>query len=398
MTPITQYTSARLAPFGESIFSTMSRLAVEHKAVNLGQGFPDFDGPDFVKDAAKRAIDAGFGQYARAFGLPETNRAIARYTEKMTGFTADPDLEITVTAGCTEAIAATLLGLANPGDEIVLLDPSYDSYAACVAMAGATARRVRLDGPGFRITDALLRPAFSKRTRAIIFNSPHNPSGRMFDDSEYQIVAALAREFNALILSDEVYDAITYARPHRSIAALPGMRERTVVMGSLGKTFSLTGWKIGWAVAPEPITRAIRSAHQFLTFCAPTPLQRAAADALTTVCDDGSYLEELRSDYAKRRAFMLKVLEEAGFRCVHPEGSYFILADAIDAGFPDDVTAAKALVRAGVATIPASAFYDPMNPDRRWLRFAFCKREETMREAQKRLTAQPLSLLANSTV
>lgn len=376
----------------------MSRLAVEFKAVNLGQGFPDFDGPDFVKDAAKRAIDDGFGQYARAFGLPETNRAISRYTQTMCGFAADPEREITVTAGCTEAIAATLLGLCNPGDEIVLLDPSYDSYAACIAMAGAISRRVRLDGPDFRITEALLRPAFSKRTRAIIFNSPHNPSGRMFDEAEYRIVAALALEFNALILSDEVYDAITYARRHRSIATLPGMRERTVILGSLGKTFSLTGWKIGWAIAPEPITRAIRSAHQFLTFCAPTPLQKAAADALNSVCDDGSYLEQLRRDYSQRRAMMLEILQESGFRCVQPEGSYFILADAIGAGFSDDFAAAKALVKAGVATIPASAFYDPANPDRRWLRFAFCKREETMREAQKRLTAQPLSLLANSEV
>ncbi len=398
MAEITQHTSSRLAPFGESIFSTMSRLAVEHNAVNLGQGFPDFDGPDFVKDAAKRAIDAGFGQYARAFGLPETNRAISRYTETMCGFAADPQREITVTAGCTEAIAATLLGICNPSDEIVLLDPSYDSYAACVAMDGATARRVRLDGPDFRITDALLRPVFSKRTRAIIFNSPHNPSGRMFDAAEYQVVAALAKEFNALVLSDEVYDAITYAHSHRSIAALPGMRERTVIMGSLGKTFSLTGWKIGWAIAPEPITRAIRSAHQFLTFCAATPLQRAAADALNAVCDDGSYLEELRRDYSRRRALMLEILQETGFRCVHPEGSYFILADAVSAGFSDDVTAAKVLVKAGVATIPASAFYDPTNPDRRWLRFAFCKRDETMREAQRRLKARPLRQLADSKI
>ena len=398
MTEIIQHTSTRLAPFGESIFSTMSRLAVEHKAVNLGQGFPDFDGPDFVKDAAKRAIDSGFGQYARAFGLPETNRAISRYTERFCGFAADPEREITVTAGCTEAIAAVLLGLCNPGDEIVLLDPSYDSYAACVAMSSATARRVQLNGPDFRITDALLRPAFSKRTRAIIFNSPHNPTGRMFDEAEYQIVASLAKEFNALVLSDEVYDAITYARSHRSISALPGMRERTVILGSLGKTFSMTGWKIGWAIAPAEITNAIRSAHQFLTFCAATPLQRAAADALNSVCDDGSYLEELRRDYSQRRETMLEILQEVGFSCVHPEGSYFILADAVAAGFSDDVAAAKALVKAGVATIPASAFYDPARPDRRWLRVAFCKKEETMREAQRRLKAQPLRQLANSPV
>lgn len=393
---MTKHISDRLAPFGESIFSTMSRLAVEYKAINLGQGFPDFDGPNFVKEAAKRAIEEGFGQYSRAFGLPETNRAIARSVALTAGFSADPDREVTVTAGCTEAVAATLLGLLNPGDEVVIVDPSYDSYAACVAMSGGISRRVRLEGPDFRITDALLRPAFSTRTRAILFNSPHNPTGRMFDDDEAGVVARLAKEFDALVLSDEVYDQITYARPHRSIASLDGMRERTIVLGSLGKTFSFTGWKIGWAVAPESITRAIRGAHQFLTFCAPTPLQRAAAEALNTICEDDRYLIDLRRDYSDRRAFMLEMLEGVGFRCIHPEGSYFILADALGAGFSDDVTAAKSLVKAGIATIPASAFYDQDNPDRRWLRFAFCKREETMREARRRLNAQPLSLLAKS--
>ncbi len=388
-------TCDRLRPFGESIFTTMSRLAVEHKAVNLGQGFPDFDGPDFVKDAAKRAIDSGLGQYARAFGLPSATRAIAKYTGKSTGFEIDPDAEVTVTAGCTEAIAAALLGLLNPGDEVVLLDPSYDSYSACVAMAGGIARRVRLSGPEFRITDSLLRSAFSKRTRAILFNSPHNPTGRMFDEGECAIVASLAREFNAIVLSDEVYDAITFAREHRSIATLPGMRERTVILGSLGKTFSMTGWKVGWAIAPPSITKAIRSAHQFLTFCAPTPLQQAAADALDHVMADPSYLVQLRTDYLARRDALLGILRDTGFECLEPEGSYFILADVIAAGFKDDVAAAKALVRAGVASIPASAFYDPANSDPRWLRFAFCKRPETMRDAQTRLQAMSLAALAS---
>ncbi|MSQ90992.1 MAG: aminotransferase class I/II-fold pyridoxal phosphate-dependent enzyme [Phycisphaerales bacterium] len=394
MTPARTLINARLVPFGESIFTTMSRLAVEHKAVNLGQGFPDFDGPDFVKNAAKAAVDGGFGQYARAFGLPQTNAAIARYTMRSTGLSFDPDREVTVTAGCTEAIAATLLGLLNPNDEVVLLDPSYDSYAACVAMAGAVARRVRLDGPAFRITDALLRPAFNRNTRAIILNSPHNPSGRMFDAGELEVIAALARAFDCVVLSDEVYDAITYQGKHCSIATLPGMRERTIILGSLGKTFSLTGWKVGWAIAPVAITQSVRCAHQFLTFCAPTPLQRAAADALNAVCDDDNYLRQLKADYAQRRAMMLEILQEAGFACVVPEGSYFILVDAVTAGWKDDVAAAKSLVQAGIATIPASAFYDPKNADRRWLRIAFCKQEATMREARSRLLARPLRELA----
>jgi aspartate/methionine/tyrosine aminotransferase len=387
-------TAHRLRPFGESIFTTMSRLAVEHKAVNLGQGFPDFDGPEFVKDAAKRAMDRGVGQYARAFGLPATNGAISRYCARFLGLEVDPETEVTVTAGCTEAIAATLLGLLNPGDEVVLLDPSYDSYSACIAMAGGIARRVALRGPAFRIEASALRAACSTRTRAILFNSPHNPTGRMFDANEVRAVADLAREFDAIILSDEVYDQITFARPHESIARLPHMRDRTVILGSLGKTFSLTGWKIGWAIAPKAITAAIRSAHQFLTFCAPSPLQAAAADALDAICADDSYLTQLRRDYSHRRETLLGILREAGFECVAPEGSYFILADAIAAGFPNDVIAARRLVEAGVASIPSSAFHDSLHPDPRWLRFAFCKRQETLAAAREHLLAQPLKALA----
>lgn len=398
MTHVTAPINTRLAPFGESIFTTMSRLAIEHNAVNLGQGFPDFEPPEFVQAAALRALSGGFSQYSRAFGLPDTTRAIARYAKRSLAFDVDPDREVTVTAGCTEAIAAVLLGILNAGDEVVLLDPSYDSYAACVAMAGAVARRVRLEGPEFRITEPLLRAAFSSKTRAILFNSPHNPTGRMFDRDEYEIVARLAQEFDCLVLSDEVYNEITFAGAHTSIAQLQAMRERTVVLGSLGKTFSCTGWKIGWTIAPPEVTRAIRGAHQFLTFCAPTPLQKAAADVLTSLCDDDLYLSELRTAYATRRGRMLGILEGVGFECVHPEGSYFILANAHGAGWPDDVTAAKSLVAKGVAAIPASAFFDPKNSDRRWLRFAFCKQEATMALAESRLKSQPLSALAKISI
>ena len=398
MTSTARTVNIRLAPFGESIFTTMSRLATEHNAVNLGQGFPDFDPPAFVREAATRALAGGMSQYSRAFGLPQTNRAISKYSSRSLGFEADPDREVTVTAGCTEAIAATLMGTLNHGDEVVILDPSYDSYAACVVMAGAVPRRVRLEGPAFRITEPLLRAACSPRTRAILFNSPHNPTGRMFDREECAVVARLANEFDCLIISDEVYDEITFARAHSSIAQLPGMRARTVVLGSLGKTFSCTGWKIGWAIAPREITQAIRCAHQFLTFCAPTPMQQAAADALEAVSRDGSYLDELRRDYSTRRARMLGILEGVGFQCIHPEGSYFVIANAQGAGFHDDVTAAKVLVRAGIAAIPASAFFDPVNQDRRWLRFAFCKQESTLALAESRLNCTPLSELAKLAV
>jgi len=378
--------TSRLRPFGESIFTTMSRLAVQHRAVNLGQGFPDFDGPAFAKDAAKAAIDAGFGQYSRAFGLPETNAAISRFAARTLGWNPDPDTEVTVTAGCTEAIAAVLLGLLEPGDEIILLDPCYDSYPACVAMAGATAKRVRLEAPDFRIDADMLRRACSARTRAILVNSPHNPTGRMLDAAEQQAIAHIAQERNLIVLSDEVYEMITYAGPHRSIATLPGMRERTIVMSSLGKTFSLTGWKIGWTIAPAELTAAVRASHQFLTFCAATPLQRAAATALDALSSDDSYLRQLASDYAARRTLLLGELTKAGFRCIAPEGSYFILADVTDRGFEDDATACRAMVaEAGVAAIPASAFYDPSHAERRFARFAFCKRDETIRAAGERL-------------
>ena len=378
--------TSRLRPFGESIFTTMSRLAVQHRAVNLGQGFPDFDGPGFAKDAAKSAIDAGFGQYARAFGLPEANAAISRFATRSLGWTPDPDSEVTVTAGCTEAIAAVLLGILEPGDEIILLDPCYDSYPACVAMAGAVARRMRLEAPDFRIDADMLRRACSSRTRAILVNSPHNPTGRMIDAKEQQAIADVAKERNLIVLSDEVYEMITYAGPHRSIANLPGMRERTVVMSSLGKTFSLTGWKIGWTIAPPDLTAAVRASHQFLTFCAATPLQKAAATALDALAADDAYLHQLAREYAARRTMLLGQLTSAGFRCIAPEGSYFILADVTDRGFDDDVAACRAMVQeAGVAAIPASAFYDPAHADRRFARFAFCKRDETIRAAGERL-------------
>jgi aspartate/methionine/tyrosine aminotransferase len=378
--------TSRLRPFGESIFTTMSRLAVQHRAVNLGQGFPDFDGPAFAKDAAKTAIDAGFGQYSRAFGLPETNAAISRFAARSLGWIPDPDTEVTVTAGCTEAIAAVLLGLLEPGDEIILLDPCYDSYPACVAMAGARAKRIRLEAPDFRIHADMLRRACSARTRAILVNSPHNPTGRMLDAHEQQAIADIAKEHNLIVLSDEVYEMIAYAGPHRSIARLPGMRERTIVMSSLGKTFSLTGWKIGWTIAPADLTAAVRASHQFLTFCAATPLQKAAATALDALSTDDSYLRRLASEYAARRTLLLGELMRAGFRCIAPEGSYFILADVTGRGFDDDVTACQAMVaEAGVAAIPASAFYDPSHAERRFARFAFCKRDDTIRAAGERL-------------
>jgi aspartate/methionine/tyrosine aminotransferase len=377
--------AARLAPFGESVFARISRLASEHGAVNLGQGFPNFDGPQFVKDAGKAAIDAGFGQYARFIGLPEVNRAIAdRYLQDQ-GVEVDPEREVTVTNGCTEAIAATMLGLVEPGDEVVLLEPFYDSYPATAAMAGAIVKPVRLRAPDFRVPVDALRAAVGPRTRLILLNTPHNPTGRVFDEDELRAVAEIARAADCLVVSDEVYEHLWYARPHRSIATLPGMRERTIVLSSLGKSFSLTGWKVGWSIAPPHLSAGIRAAHQFLTFATATPLQRACVEALAA---PPAYFESLRSEYDARRQAMLGVLREAGLDPLTPEGSYFVLADHTRFGHATDEAFCEHLIReVGVAAIPCSPFHADKQGCDRLVRFAFCKTLETIREAGARLKA-----------
>ena len=379
-------TASRLAPFGESVFARISRLATEHGAVNLGQGFPNFDGPQFVKDAGKAAIDAGFGQYARFIGLPEVNRAIAARFRTDQGIEVDPEREVTVTSGCTEAIAATMLGLVEPGDEVVLLEPFYDSYPATAAMAGAVVRPVRLQAPDFRLPVQALREAVGPRTRLILLNTPHNPTGRVFNEDELRAVAEIARAADCLVVSDEVYEHLWYAHPHRSIATLPGMRERTIVLSSLGKSFSLTGWKVGWAIAPPNLSAGIRAAHQFLTFATATPLQRACVEALAA---PPSYFEGLRSEYDQRRQAMLGVLRGAGFDPLVPEGSYFVLADHTRFGHPSDEAFCEHLIReVGVAAIPCSPFHARKEGADRLVRFAFCKTLEPIRQAGERLKAR----------
>jgi aspartate/methionine/tyrosine aminotransferase len=384
--------ASRLAPFGESVFARISRLAGEQGAVNLGQGFPNFDGPQFVKDAGKAAIDAGFGQYARFMGLPEVNRAIAARFRLDQGIEVDPEREVTVTSGCTEAIAATMLGLVEPCDEVVLIEPFYDSYPATAAMAGAVVRPVRLEAPHFRLPIDALRRAVGPRTRFILLNTPHNPTGRVLDDDELRAVAEIARTADCLVVSDEVYEHLWYARPHRSIAALPGMRERTIVLSSLGKTFSLTGWKIGWAIAPPHLTAGIRAAHQFLTFATATPLQRASVEALAA---PPAYFDALRSEYDERRHAMLRVLREAGLDPITPEGSYFVLADHTRFGHASDEAFCEHLIReVGVAAIPCSPFHADRRGADRLVRFAFCKTLPTIHEAGARLKARLRPLAA----
>ena len=372
-------TSKRLETFGETVFATWSRIAAENKAINLGQGFPDFDAPEFVKEAAVEAIRAGENQYSRSAGHPLLVHAIADTFELQ----VDPMEEVTVTCGSTEAISNAILGIVNPGDEVIVIEPFYDSYIACLSMAGAIPKIVTLRAPDFTLDESELRNAFSDKTKMIIVNSPHNPTGRVFSHQELAMIAELAIKHDAIVLSDEVYDKLVLTGTHIPIATLPQMRERTITLRSLGKVFSVTGWKIGWSVAPPKFTMAIRSAHQFTTFCAATPLQVAAATALRA---PDSYFESYREEYRQRRDVLVDGLRAVGFNVHSPEGTYFVLADHTPFGFSDDVSFCHHLAKeCRVVGIPPTAFYSQSNDGQGLVRFAFCKGLETLKTAVERL-------------
>ncbi|XP_020238892.1 uncharacterized protein LOC109817949 isoform X2 [Cajanus cajan] len=373
----------RLEKFKTTIFTQMSMLAAQHGAINLGQGFPNFDGPEFVKEAAVQAIRDGKNQYARGHGVPDLNFAIADRFKKDTGLVVDPEKEITVTTGCTEAIAATMLGLINPGDEVILFAPYYDSYLATLSMAGAKVKGITLQPPDFSVPIEELKSTMSKQTRAILINTPHNPSGKMFSTEELNAIASLCIENDVLVFSDEVYDKLAYDMDHVSIASLPGMFGRTVTMNSLGKTFSLTGWKIGWAIAPPHLTWGVRQAHAFLTFASTNPMQWAAAAALRA---PDSYFVELKRDYMAKRDILVEGLKDVGFRVFPPSGTYFVIVDHTPFGLENDVAFCEYLIKeVGVAAIPTSVFY--LNPEegKNLVRFTFCKDEGTLRAAVERM-------------
>jgi aspartate/methionine/tyrosine aminotransferase len=375
----------RLASFGQTVFTGITRLAQQHGAINLGQGFPNFDGPEFVRAAAARAIEQGHNQYAPMGGVPALTEAIAARFRGLNGLPVDPAAEITVTSGCTEALAATFLGLIEPDDEVILFEPYYDSYPACAAMASARLRFVTLRPPDFAVDEAALRAAFTPRTRAIVVNTPHNPTGKVFTTGELSLIAALCRDHDAIAITDEVYERLVFEGEHVGMAGLPGMAERTVTLSSLGKTFSLTGWKIGWAVAAPALTAGIRSAHQFLTFATATPLQHAAATALHA---PPGYYQEYLDEYRRRRDLVVEGLARVGFRVFPPQGTYFVLADHTPFGFADDVAFCRHLIEhVGVAAIPPSAFYSNRSDGAGLVRFAFCKDQETLRSALGRLEA-----------
>ncbi|KGN54581.1 uncharacterized protein LOC101217124 [Cucumis sativus] len=375
--------SNRLEKFKTTIFTRMSNLAIQYGGINLGQGFPNFDGPEFVKEAAIQAIKDGKNQYARGYGVPDLNLAISERFKKDTGLVVDPEKEITVTSGCTEAIAATMLGLINPGDEVILFAPFYDSYEATLSMAGAKIKCITLRPPDFSLPINEFRSAISKDTRAVLINTPHNPTGKMFTRDELNEIASLCIENDVLVFADEVYDKLSFEMDHISIASLPGMFERTVTMNSLGKTFSLTGWKIGWAIAPPHLTWGVRQAHAFLTFATSTPMQSAAATALRA---PESYYEELKKDYLSKKAILEEGLKAVGFKVFPSSGTYFIIVDHTPFGLKNDVDFCEYLIKeVGVVAIPTSVFY--LNPEdgKDLVRFTFCKDENTLRAAVERM-------------
>jgi N-succinyldiaminopimelate aminotransferase len=376
----------RLRPFGTTIFAEMTALATERGAINLSQGFPDFDGPPVVVEAAVEALRAGHNQYARSMGRPELVRAISAHHRRFYGLDYDPMGEVVVFSGATEGIAAALLGLLDPGDEVILVEPFYDSYPACVALAGAVPRFATLRFPDFRLDLDELAALFGPRTRVLVLNTPHNPTGRVFSRVELEGVARLCQEHDVVVLSDEVYEHLTYGDArHLPIACLPGMRDRVLTLGSTGKTFSLTGWKIGWGSGPAHLVAAAQAAHQFLTFASPTPLQVAVAHALSELGDE--FFAALREEFRQRRDLLVAVLREVGFEVSVPDGTYFVVADFTPLHTGDDRSFVRHLVdRVGVAAIPPSVFYSARPEEgRRLVRFAFCKRLETLEAAAARL-------------
>jgi N-succinyldiaminopimelate aminotransferase len=376
--------SARIAGLGTTIFAEMSALALRAGAVNLGQGFPDTDGPAEVVERAVDALRSGRNQYAPGFGVPELRTAIAGHQRRFYGLDVDPDSEVLVTTGATEAIASALLGLVDPGDEVVVLEPYYDSYVAMLQMAGAVRRPVTLRAPDFRLPLDELRAAVTSRTTAILLNSPHNPTGSVLRREELAAIAEIAVEHDLVVISDEVYEHLTFdGLPHVPIATLPGMAERTLTISSGGKSFSFTGWKIGWATGPAPLVAAAMGVKQFLTYTSGAPLQPAIAHALGA---DDAYFADFTARLQAQRDQLCDGLTDVGFDVLVPEGTYFVTTDIRPLGFDDGLEFCRVLPeRAGVVAIPHQVFWDDKDAGRPLVRWAFCKRPEVIDEALTRL-------------
>ena len=382
------HVASRTSVFTESVIREMTRLAFLHGAMNLAQGYPDFPAPDFIKKAAVDAINADINQYAITWGSLRLRQAIAAKSKRFYGLDLDPDREITVTCGATEAMMAVLLAVIEPGDEVIVFEPFYENYVPDAAMSGATLRFVTLHGPHFTFDSAELRAAFNANTRAIIVNTPNNPCGKVFTRAELTEIGALCTEFDTLCITDEIYEHILYDdHVHVSMATLPGMYGRTITISGLSKTFSVTGWRLGYVLAPPELSNAIRKVHDFLTVGAPAPLQEASAVAMEQADD---YYPELRGMYAKKREQLLLPLREAGFVAHRPEGAYYIMADFRGIPFAGDDTAfARHLIeKVGVAAVPGSSFYRSKEAGGHFVRFTFSKSEETLAEAGRRLLSR----------
>ncbi|QJX01142.1 pyridoxal phosphate-dependent aminotransferase [Frigoriglobus tundricola] len=375
----------RVQHFSESVIRETSRIAQRYGAINLGQGMPDFDPPEEVKEAACRAIRDGFNQYAVTWGIASLRQAIAAKMRAFNGLDwADADAHVTVCCGATECMMATMLALIDPGDEVVIFQPFYENYGPDAKLTGATPKWVPLRAPDWSFDPDELRAAFSPRTKAVIINTPNNPTGKVFTRAELDVIAGLCREFDAVAISDEIYEYINFTdRPHVSIATLPGMAERTVTISGLSKTFSATGWRLGYCVAPEAITAGIRKAHDFLTVGAPHPLQVAGAVAMAL---PQSYFDGLRDHYRHRRDLFLPYLERAGFAVRPPDGAYYVMADFSALSEVDDVSFVRRMIESvGVAGVPGSSFHDPKERGRKLVRFMFAKKDEALHGAGERL-------------
>jgi aspartate/methionine/tyrosine aminotransferase len=383
------FLSDKVSQFTESVIREMTRQAMLYGAVNLAQGFPDFAAPADIKEAAQRAVAGDVNQYAITWGAKNLRNAIARQMGVWQGIAVDPEKEITVCCGSTEAMISTLLAVCNAGDEVVVFEPFYENYGPDAVLSGARPRFVKLrppasDGGEWNFDEQELRAAFGKHTKAIILNTPNNPTGKVFARTELELIRDLCVEFDVLAITDEIYEHILYdGTKHISMASLDGMRERTVTINGMSKTYSVTGWRVGWAVAPEKITNAIRKVHDFLTVGAPAPLQEAGAAALSLPAE---YYAKLAEGYRTRRDHLIPELNAAGFKCFLPRGAYYVMTDISAFGFDDDISFTKYLVKdVGVAAVPGSSFYRDPRDGSRQVRFAFCKKLETLDAAAEKL-------------
>jgi aspartate/methionine/tyrosine aminotransferase len=384
-----RHVSLKASSFTESVIREMTREALKHGAVNLSQGFPDFSAPEDIKHKAMEAIAADVNQYAITWGSKDFRDAIARKTRSYLGLEIDPETEITVTCGSTEGMIAAMMATVDPGEEVIVFEPFYENYAPDAILSDARPRHVPLRAPDWSFDRDELRRTFNEKTKAIIVCNPNNPTGKVFTQEEMEFIAELCQEFDALCFTDEIYEHILYPREgadirHISMAQIDGMRDRTVVVNSMSKTYSVTGWRVGYCIAPPEITSGIRKVHDFLTVGAAAPLQAAGAYALSL---PQKYYDTLQSEYRARRDLLLPVLEAAGFKTFVPDGAYYIMTDISGFGFADDVEFTRHLIREiGVACVPGSSFYSVPSLGQQQVRFCFCKKDETLHSAAERLS------------